>query len=162
MSAELFFLLILSAVVIVLLPLGYFAAIGRADQMRAVLVVSTDDSTRAQVAAAAKAVDYRCISVYRYEDALDTLRADGRGAQNDQVEMILIDDSVPASEAGLLVAMMKQDLQDVLPLILITDASEDGLTAPSYRADMVLARPVDTFVLQEAIQAIRRKLEREL
>lgn len=159
-GAELFFLVILSAVVIVLLPLGYFAVASRNAGSPALLVVSTDESTRQQVTEAARDAGYRSVGVYRYEDALEQLRSDT------PIDMLLIDDSVPSSEAGLLVSMMNGTKmgtirEDTRPLILITDASEVGLTAPSYRADIVLARPVSVFILKEAIQAIRHKLERE-
>jgi CheY-like chemotaxis protein len=146
-------LIVLSTIVILTLPIGYLLFSRSPRKTRSLLLVSTDEEARKMVIQAAKRVGYVTISVYRYEDALDKLR------QDMTVSMIVIDDSVPQYEAGLLVSMLMRLPIGVRPLILIHDSSELGLTAPSYRAEVVVSRPLTEKALEAAIRQVSERTE---
>src|SRR6185503_6550747 len=116
-SPEFILLLILSAVALLTLPLGYFLFSRSSRTVRSILLVSTDLETHKVFTTAAKHVGYQTIQVYRYEDALDRLR------QNSTLRMIAIDDSVPQYEVGLLVSTLQRMPDGLRPLILIRDNS---------------------------------------
>ncbi len=149
-------LIILSIIVILALPAGYLLFSRSPRKTRSLLLVSTDEEARKLVIRAAKRVGYVTISVYRYEDALDKLR------QDMTVSMIVIDDSVPQYEAGLLLSMLMRLPIGVRPLILIHDSSELGLTAPSYRAEVVVSRPLTEKALEAAIRQVSERTESAL
>src|SRR5688572_12430619 len=62
------------------------------------LLVSTDEAVFPLVKNAARRTSYNAITVYRYEDALEKLR------YNTALTMIIVDDSVPQYETGLLLS----------------------------------------------------------
>ena len=142
-----------ATVVVIALPFGYLLLRKNDKSTRSLLLVSTDEEAQAMVVAAAKRTGYRAITVYRYEDALDKLRNDI------SMDMILIDDSVPQYEAGLLLAMLGRLTIGIRPLILIHDSSELGQTAPSYRAAVLVPRPLTVKALEAAIQQVADKLD---
>jgi CheY-like chemotaxis protein len=142
--------------VILALPTGYLLFSRAPRKTRSLLLVSTDEEARKLVASAAKRVGYATVSVYRYEDALDKLR------QDMSLSMIIIDDSVPQYEAGLLVSMLMRLPIGIRPLILIHDSSELGLTAPSYRAEVVVSRPLTEKALEAAIRQVSEHVETAL
>jgi CheY-like chemotaxis protein len=125
-------------------------------ELRSLLLVSTDETARRLVINAAKKVGYQTIHVYRYEDALDKLR------QNFTIRMIAVDDSVPQYEAGLLISMLNRLPIGIRPLILIQDSSEMGQTAPSYRAESVVSRPLTERALEAAIRKVAERTEIDL
>jgi len=147
-------LVILAVTVVVLaLPFGYLLLRKSDRTMPSLLLVSTDEEAAAMVVAAAKRAGYRAVTVYRYEDALDKLRHDIN------MDMIVIDDSVPQYEAGLLLAMLGRLTIGIRPLILIHDSSELGQTAPSYRAAVLVPRPLTIKALEGAIRQVADKLD---
>jgi CheY-like chemotaxis protein len=152
-SPELIVLLILSALALLTLPLGYllFSRSGRT--VRSILLVSTDLETHKVFTAAAKRSGYQTIQVYRYEDALDRLR------QNTTLRMIAIDDSVPQYEVGLLVSTLQRMPVGLRPLILIRDNSELGQTAFSHQADVLLARPLTEQAVEGAIRRVEAHVD---
>lgn len=149
---ELGLFLIVGILLILALPLGYVLMSRGGRKTRSVLLVSTDDIARRLVTAAAKRVGYQTVHVYRYEDALEKLR------QSPDLSMILIDDSVPQYEAGLLVSLMKHSRMGLRPLIVILDRSEQGQTAPSYRAEVVVSRPLTVHALETAIRQVSESI----
>ncbi len=147
-SAQVVLLIILSALVILALPVGYLLFSRTPRTSRSVLLVSTDEEARRLVIEAAKRAGFATVAVYRYEDALERLR------QDFTLAMIVIDDSVPQYEAGLLVSMLMRLPSGIRPLILIHDSSEMGQTAPSYRAEVVVSRPLTIKALEAAIRQV--------
>jgi CheY-like chemotaxis protein len=143
----------LSTIVILALPAGYLLFSRAPRKARSLLLVSTDEEARKLVISAARRVGYATVSVYRYEDALDKLR------QDMSLSMIVIDDSVPQYEAGLLVSMLARLPIGIRPLILIHDSSELGLTAPSYRAEVIVSRPLTEKALEAAIRQVSERVE---
>jgi CheY-like chemotaxis protein len=125
-------------------------------ELRSLLLVSTDETARRMVISAARKVGYQTIHVYRYEDALDKLR------QNLTIRMIAVDDSVPQYEAGLLISMLNRLPIGIRPLILIQDSSEMGQTAPSYRAESVVSRPLTERAIETAIRKVAERTEIDL
>jgi CheY-like chemotaxis protein len=121
-----------------------------------ILMVSTDDIARKLVVAAARKVGFSVVHVYRHEDGIARLQ------QNSDLSMIIIDDSVPQYEAGLMLSMLKGLPIGVRPLILIIDSSELGMTAPSYRAEVVVSRPLSEPLLEDAIRRVHQRLEASL
>jgi CheY-like chemotaxis protein len=119
---------------------------------RSLLLVSTDETARQLIVGAARQAGYGTIVVYRYEDALEKLN------QDMTLRMIMIDDSVPQYEAGLLISMLRGSPIGVRPLILIHDSSELGQTAPSYRAAAVVSRPLTQHQLEEAIRQVDEQI----
>lgn len=146
--------IIVIAVVMALIgiPLAYFVFRRPTKNLPSLLLVSTDEEARTLVTKAAKNVGYRAVPVFRYEDALEKLR------QDMTLEMIIIDDSVPQYEAGLLLSMLQRLPIGIRPLILIHDNSEIGQTAPSYRAEIVVPRPVTEKTLEAAIKQIADRI----
>jgi CheY-like chemotaxis protein len=144
----------LAVILLVALPVAFLIVLNRAPRLaRALLMVSTDDVARKLVGAAARRVGYQVIHVYRHEDGLDKLR------QNTDLRMIIIDDSVPQYEAGLMISMLKSMPIGVRPLILIVDSAELGMTAPSYRAEAVVSRPLSEKALEDAIRKVHERLD---
>ncbi|MBX3066143.1 MAG: hypothetical protein U0528_07330 [Anaerolineae bacterium] len=136
------------------LPLIFFVVLNRAPRLaRTLLMVSTDDVARKLVITSARRVGYQVVHVYRHEDGLEKLR------QNMDLRMIVIDDSVPQYEAGLMLSMLKSMPIGVRPLILIVDSAELGMTAPSYRAEAVVSRPLSEKALEDAIRRVHERLE---
>ena len=133
-------------------PLAYFVLRRPSKNLPSLLLVSTDEDARSLVVKAAKNVGYRAVPVFRYEDALERLRNDLR------LEMIIIDDSVPQYEAGLLLSMLQRLPIGIRPLILIHDSSEIGQTAPSYRAEVLVPRPVTEKALEAAIRQVADRI----
>jgi CheY-like chemotaxis protein len=134
------------------LPLAYFVLRRPTKNLPSLLLVSTDEEARMMVIKAAKNLGYRAVSVFRYEDALDKLR------QDMTLEMIVVDDSVPQYEAGLLLSMLQRLPIGVRPLILIHDNSEIGQTSPSYRAEVVVPRPVTEKAIEAAIKQVANRM----
>ena len=139
-------ILIVSALVGV--PVAYFLFRRPTAHASAILLVSTDDSTSKLVISAAKQAGYQTVHVYRYEDALDRLR------QNPLLRMVIIDDSVPQYEVGLLVSTLQRMPAGSRPLILIQDNSELGQTAFSHRAEALVSRPLTEQALELAIRQV--------
>jgi len=146
---------VIAAVVLIILglPVAYFLASRTAPPRHSLLFVSTDEKAQPLITAAARRVGYRAIPVYRYEDALEKLRLDNT------LSMIVIDDSVPQYEAGLLISMLQGSPIGIRPLILIHDSSELGQTAPSYRAEVVVTRPLTEKALEAAIRQVSERIE---
>ena len=151
-SEELAILIIVLVVVVVALPIGYLVLNKPRQSLRSLLLVSTDTEAQKLITNVARRVGYQAITVYRYEDALDRLR------QNATLSMIVIDDSVPQYEAGLLISMLRGSPIGLRPLILIHDSSELGQTAPSYRAEVVVSRPLTERALEAAIRQVSDQL----
>lgn len=129
-------------------PLGYFYFRKPAARGRAILLVSTDEATRKLMISAAKKAGFRTEHVYRYEDALDRLR------QNLLLRMVVVDDSVPQYEVGLLATALQRMPAGSRPLILIQDNSELGQTAYSHRAEMLISRPLTEKTLENALREV--------
>jgi hypothetical protein len=146
--------LLIVAVVIALflVPVAIYVFRRPAGPTRSLLLVSTDESARDMVIRASKRAGYRAQVAYRYEDGLDKLRRDTT------IEMIMVDDSVPQYEAGLLLSALGRLTIGVRPLILIHDSSELGQTAPSYRAEALVARPLTEKALENAIRQVSDKI----
>ncbi|HVO42523.1 MAG TPA: hypothetical protein VMT34_07865 [Aggregatilineales bacterium] len=119
---------------------------------RSLLLVSTDETARKLIVGAARRVGYGTVPVYRYEDALEKLRQDA------SLSMIMVDDSVPQYEAGLLLSMLRGSPIGIRPLIRIIDSSELGQTAPSYRAAAVVSRPLTERNLETAIRQVDEQI----
>jgi DNA-binding NtrC family response regulator len=134
------------------LPLAYYVFHRPSKNLPSLLLVSTDEEARTLVTKAAKNVGYRAVTVFRYEDALEKLR------QDMTLEMIVIDDSVPQYEAGLLLSMLQRLPIGIRPLILIHDNSEIGQTAPSYRAEVIVPRPMTEKNLEIAIKQVADRI----
>jgi hypothetical protein len=66
---------------------------------------------------------------------------------------------VPQYEAGLLLTRLKRSPVMIRPLILIIDSSELGQTAPSYRAEVVVSRPLTEKALETAIRQVSEQVE---
>jgi len=145
--------LVAALVVVLALPIGYLLLRKKDKFSRSLLLVSTDVEAQGLVSAAAKRAGYRAVTVYRYEDALDKLRNDIT------MDMIIIDDSVPQYEAGLLLSMLQRLTIGIRPLILIHDSSELGQTAPSYRAAVLVPRPLTEKALEAAIRQVAHQLD---
>ncbi len=140
--------LFVAAVVLVgLLPLLYLLINRPKRPTRALLLISTDLGVLQIVENAARQDGYQVVHVYRHEDVIP----------NGTLKMIVIDDSVPQSEGGLLLAMFQRASLDALPLILIQASSEAGQTVPAYRADILIERPISVKVLHAAISQLERK-----
>jgi CheY-like chemotaxis protein len=148
LSPAMLVLMILITVVILGVPLGYFYFRKPAARGRAILLVSTDEATRKLMIGAAKKVGFRTEHVYRYEDALDKLR------QNLLLRMVVVDDSVPQYEVGLLTSALQRMPAGSRPLILIQDSSELGQTAYSHRAEMLISRPLTEKTLENALREV--------
>jgi CheY-like chemotaxis protein len=148
-------LLLIIVVVIMLLaiPTAYYLWDRRRNPTRSLLMVSTDEEARSLVKKAARKVGYNAVTVYRYEDALDRLR------QDISLNMIIVDDSVPQYEAGMLLSMLQRLPMGIRPLILIHDSSEAGQTAPSYRAEVVLERPITERAMEDAIRKVSERID---
>jgi DNA-binding response OmpR family regulator len=147
-------LLLVAAIVLIAMPLAYLVVLRTLPKDRKVLLmVSTDDVARKLVKVAARRVGYWVEHVYRYEDGLQKLR------ENNRMTMIIIDDSVPQYETGLMLSMLRGSAIGVRPLILIIDNSELGLTAPSYRAEVVLSRPLAERSIEDAIRQVAERVE---
>ncbi|MEP7284290.1 MAG: hypothetical protein ABI947_00820 [Chloroflexota bacterium] len=140
-------------VILIALPIGYVVLRRPQPITRSVLMVSTDEAARRLVRMAARRAGYNAITVYRYEDAVDRIREDTA------IGMIIIDDSVPQYEAGLLMSMLQRLPMGVRPLILIHDSSELGQTAPSHRAAVVVARPLTEKALEAAIRQVNEHID---
>ncbi len=152
-TPELILILVLSAIALLVLPLGYFL-FGRSPRTtRSLLLVSTDVDTHRLVTSAARHSGYQTVQVYRYEDALEKLR------QNATIQMIAIDDSVPQYEVGLLVSTLQRMPAGLRPLILIRDSSELGQTAFAHRAEAVLSRPLTEQAIEGAIRRVGERAD---
>ncbi len=149
-------LIALISVFVIALPTGYYLFARKPSATRSILLVSTDEEARNVVLKVARRLGYNTIHVYRYEDALDKLR------QDFTLNMIIIDDSVPQYEAGMLVSMLARLPIGIRPLILIHDSSELGQTAPSYRAAAIVSRPLTEKAIEGAIEQVRKSIEIEL
>jgi CheY-like chemotaxis protein len=148
--------LVLIALVLVLLlalPVIYMFSKQTSKPKHGLLFVSTDEAVFPMVKNAARHVGYNAITVYRYEDALDRLR------QDTTLTMIIVDDSVPQYETGLLLSMLQNMPIGIRPLILIHDSSELGQTAPSYRAEALVSKPVTEKALEAAIRQVHERIE---
>ncbi len=146
-------LVIIGALVLLfIVPVVFYVLGRRSAPTRSLLLVSTDENARDLVIQAAKRTGYRALIAYRYEDGLEKLRRDMT------LEMIIVDDSVPQYEAGLLLAALRRLTIGVRPLILIHDSSELGQTAPSYRAEALVARPLSEKALENAIRQVADKI----
>ncbi len=152
-TPEIILLLVLSAIALLTLPVGYFLFSRPPRTIRSLLLVSTDLETHKLVTAAARRTGYQTIQVYRYEDALDKLR------ENTTLRMIAIDDSVPQYEVGLLVSTLQRMPVGLRPLILIRDSSELGQTAFSHRADVLLSRPLTEQAIEGAIRRVEERID---
>jgi CheY-like chemotaxis protein len=148
LSPAMLVLMILIMAVILGVPLGYFYFRKPAARGRAILLVSTDEATRKLLIGAARKAGFRTEHVYRYEDALEKLR------QNFLLRMVVIDDSVPQYEVGLLASALQRMPAGSRPLILIQDSSELGQTAYSHRAEMLISRPLTEKTLENAIREV--------
>jgi len=155
-GTEIIILVGVAVIALFVLPMILLLVRQPARELRSLLLVSTDETARRMVINAAKKAGYQTIHVYRYEDALDKLR------QNFTIRMIAVDDSVPQYEAGLLLSMLNRLPIGVRPLILIQDSSEMGQTAPSYRAESVVARPLTERALEAAIRKVAERTEIDL
>lgn len=147
-------MILVAVTLLVAMPVGFYFILQRAPRSnRSVLLVSTDDLARKMVLTAAQRLAYGVVHVYRYEDGVEKLR------QNGDLRMIMIDDSVPQYEAGLMLTMLKSSPLGVRPLILIIDSSELGITAPAYQAEVVVSRPLSERALEDAIRKVHQKIE---
>ena len=109
----------IAVILLIAMPLGFYLILRRAPRTsRFVLLVSTDEVARKMVMSAARKNGYGTVSVYRYEDGIARLQ------QNSDIKLIIIDDSVPQYEAGLMLSMLKGSPIGVRPLILIIDKGE--------------------------------------
>jgi CheY-like chemotaxis protein len=152
-TPEIIILIVVAAIVLIAMPLGFYLILQRAPRVsRFVLLVSTDETARKLVMSAARKLGYGTVHVYRYEDGIARLQ------QNSDLKLIIIDDSVPQYEAGLMLSMLKGSPIGVRPLILIVDKGEVGQTAPSYRAEAVVARPLTDRALENAIRQVHQRL----
>jgi CheY-like chemotaxis protein len=138
-------------VTVVGVPIAYFLFRQPSAHASALLLVSTDDSTSKLVVSAAKQAGYPTVHVYRYEDALDKLRL------NPLLRMVVVDDSVPQYEVGLLVSALQRMPAGSRPLILIQDSTELGQTAFSHRAEMLVSRPLSEKALETAIRQVAER-----
>ena len=68
----------------------------------------------------------------------------------------------PQYEAGLLISMLNRLPIGIRPLILIQDSSEMGQTAPSYRAESVVSRPLTERAIENAIRKVAERTEIDL
>ncbi len=151
LTPEVMFLLAVGAILILSLPVGYYV-ITRSAPGRSLLLVSTDPEASALVSRAARRAGYRAVHVYRYEDGLELIRRDP------SLLMIVVDDSVPQYEAGMMLSMLQRSPIGARPLIIIQDSSEPGLTTPSYQAEVV-SRPLTEKALEAAIRKIHERIE---
>lgn len=144
----------MAAIVLIAMPLAYLVVLRTVPKDRkTLLLVSTDDVARKLVRDAARRAGFWVEHVYRYEDGIQKLK------ENNRMSMIIIDDSVPQYEAGLMLSLLRGSAIGVRPLILIIDNSELGLTAPTYRAEVVLARPLAEKSIEEAIRQVAERVE---
>jgi CheY-like chemotaxis protein len=155
-TPEIILLLVLSAIALLTLPIGYFLFSRPPRTIRSLLLVSTDLETHKLVSAAARRTGYQTVQVYRYEDALEKLR------DNSTLRMIAIDDSVPQYEVGLLVSALQRMPVGLRPLILIRDSSELGQTAFAHRAEVVLSRPLTEQSIEGAIRRVEERSDAAL
>jgi CheY-like chemotaxis protein len=155
-GTEIIILIGIAVIALFVLPMVLLLLRKPPRELRSLLLVSTDETARRLVINAAKKVGYQTIHVYRYEDALDKLR------QNFTIRMIAVDDSVPQYEAGLLLSMLNRLPIGIRPLILIQDSSEMGQTAPSYRAESVVSRPLTERAIENAIRKVAERTEIDL
>jgi CheY-like chemotaxis protein len=145
--------LIVALAVLILMPLGFYLVLNNAPRtLRSLLLVSTDDVARKLIMAAARKLNYGVVHVYRYEDGIARLQ------QNSDLKMIIVDDSVPQYEAGLMLSMLKSLPIGIRPLILIIDKGELGQTAPAYRAEVVVPRPLSEKALEDAIRQVHERI----
>lgn len=152
-TPEVVILIGIAVVLLVAMPLGFYLILRRAPRTaHFVLMVSTDEMARKIVVSAARKIGYGTVPVFRYEDGIARLQ------QNSDIKMIIIDDSVPQYEAGLMLSMLKGSPIGVRPLILIIDKGELGQTAPSYRAEVVVSRPLSDRALEDAIRQIHERI----
>src|SRR5579862_6972437 len=103
-NADIILPIILLVVAIFGLPAVYFLIQVFRHRQRtphSLLLVSTDETARRLINNAARRIGYQTIRVYRYEDALEKL------SQDMSLRMIVIDDSVPQYEAGMLLSMLR-------------------------------------------------------
>ncbi len=146
-------LIILMAVaVLTLLPAGYFLLRRPSRAAQSLLLVSTNDATGKLVTNAAKRMGYTTVKVYRYEDALDRLKRDSA------LKIIVIDDSVPQYEAGLLLSALERLPAGMRPLILIQDSTELGQTSRSHRVEAVVSHPLTERAIESAIQQVSQHI----
>jgi CheY-like chemotaxis protein len=153
MGTEFTLLIILLAVaVLTLLPAGYVLRRRSSRAAQALLLVSTNEVTGKLVTNAAKHQGYATVKVYRYEDALDRLK------QDSTLKIIVIDDSVPQYEAGLLLAALGRLPAGMRPLILIQDSTELGQTSRSHRVEAIVSHPLTERSIEAAIRQVSQQI----
>lgn len=134
------------------IPLIYYFRTQPPRHQRGVLVVSTDEMMREIINTAATKAGCQAVMVYRYEDALNLLNRDV------SLRAVVLDDSVPQHEAGILVSSLSTTLP-VRPLLLILDSRDIEHTKLSYRAEILLTKPVNRKSLEEAIRQVVDKAD---
>lgn len=140
-------LVIIALVVLIGIPVLLVATFARAPkEQTTLLLLSTDEATRKLVAPTAKRLGINVNAVYRYEDGLARLNI------LPAINVIVIDDSIPQVEIGLLIRELERSTLTVVPVIQIVNADEIGLTAPAYHSAVTLPHPVNERVLERAIK----------
>lgn len=145
-------IVLLAIAVLTLLPAGYFLLRRPSRAAQSLLLVSTNEATGKLVTNAAKHQGYATVKVYRYEDALDRLK------QNSALRIIVIDDSVPQYEAGLLLAALARLPAGMRPLILIQDSTELGQTSRSHRVEAIVPHPLTERAIESAIRQVSQNI----
>jgi two-component system, response regulator PdtaR len=118
---------------------------GRADAVRAVLLVEADDPTRASAADMLRACGCRVLEAGSAEAALQTLR------QHHDVALLMADVTLPG-ESGLVFAARARQMRPHLPVVLTAgaDLPEDS---PGGGGPLVLRKPYGI----EALRAVLRE-----
>jgi CheY-like chemotaxis protein len=145
-------IILLAIAVLTLLPTGYLLARRSSRTGQSLLLVSTNEATGKLVTSAAKHQGYATVRVYRYEDALDRLK------QDSTLRIIVIDDSVPQYEAGLLLTALGRLPSGMRPLILIQDNTELGQTSRSHRVEAVVSHPLTERAIESAIRQVSQNI----
>jgi CheY-like chemotaxis protein len=110
-------------VVLIGIPVLLVATFARAPKEQTnLLLLSTDDSTRKLIAQTSKRLGINVNAVYRYEDGIARLNI------TPPINVIVIDDSIPQVEIGLLIRELERSTLTVVPVIQIVNADEIGLT----------------------------------
>ncbi len=135
--------------------LGYLLLVKHPEPARkALLLVSTDEEVIRTVNDVAKALDYGTIHIYRHEDALNQW-----ARSMSPLSIMIVDDSVPHAEAGLLLTALHKANITPPPLILIEDNVELEETTRSFRADAILEKPIDPNRLRLTLRTIAARYE---
>ncbi|MCC7452370.1 MAG: hypothetical protein IT324_33520 [Anaerolineae bacterium] len=145
-------IILLAVAALTLLPAGYLLLRRSSRAAQALLLVSTNEATGKLVTNAAKHQGYATVKVYRYEDALDQLK------QDSSLRIIVIDDSVPQYEAGLLLTALGRLPSGMRPLILIQDNTELGQTSRSHRVEAVVSHPLTEHAIESAIRQVSQNI----